>query len=444
MTIQSNHEETNSVAADPTPRPRRWWPAVAAAVILAAGLYLFYGHNGKKGAAPAVAPAGAKAVAPPAPVAVQAARKADVGVYLTELGNVVPIATVTIHSRIDGQLMNVYFREGQLVKRGDLLAALDSRPFQAQLNQYEGQLARDREFLSNARLDLQRYQILWKQNSIPRQQLDTQESLVRQYEGAVKADQGQVESARVNLIYCRITSPVSGRVGLRQIDPGNIVHAADTNGLVVVTQLQPMSVIFPVPEDNLPEVLGRVKAGARLAVDAYDREQKRRLAGGMLQTVDNQVDPTTGTVKFRALFPNSDNGLFPQQFVNVRLLVKTLHDSVVVPVSAIQRGSQGAFVYLVKADRTVAVRPVAVGETQNDDIAVTSGLNAGETVVVEGAERLKDGSRIEVREANRKPGQGGQGGQKSPAAPGGPKVPGEQKGQGRQDAQKALPGNNRP
>ena len=255
---------------------------------------------------------------------------------------------------------------------------------------------------------------------------------MHQYEGAVKADQGLVDSAKVNLIYCRITSPVSGRVGLRQIDPGNIVHAADTNGLVIVTQLQPMTVIFPVPEDNLPEVLGRLRAGARLAVDAFDRQQKQRLDGGMLQSIDNQIDPTTGTVKFRAVFPNNGSALFPQQFVNVRLLVKTLRDSIVVPVSAIQRGSQGAFVYLVKADKTVTVRPVTAGVTQEDDIAVNSGLNAGEMVVVEGAERLREGSRVEVKEASRKRGQGGP---QTPAAPGGLKGPGGQKGQGQQKAQ---------
>ncbi|MGD0586345.1 MAG: MdtA/MuxA family multidrug efflux RND transporter periplasmic adaptor subunit [Oryzomonas sp.] len=431
MTIQSQQEETSNEPSKVTPstsRFRLWWLIVPLAVLLAVGVYLFQGAKAARSAKQAAA----KNAQQSAPVTAQAARKADVGVYLTELGNVTPVATVTIHSRIDGQLMNVYFKEGQLVKSGDLLAMLDPRPFQAQLTQYEGQLIRDKEFLSNARLDLQRYQLLWKQDSIPKQQLDTQESLVRQYEGAVKADQGQVDSAKVNLIYCRITSPVSGRVGLRQIDPGNIVHAADTNGLVVVTQLQPMTVIFPVPEDNIPEVLGRLRAGTRLAVDAFDREQKQRLAGGMLQSIDNQIDTTTGTVKFKALFPNNDNALFPQQFVNVRLLVNTLRDSIVVPASAIQRGSQGAFVYLVKADKTVAVQPVTVGVTQEDDIAVTSGLNAGDMVVVEGAERLKAGSRVEVKEASRKQGQGGS---KTPAAPGNPKGPGGQKGQGQQKAQ---------
>jgi multidrug efflux system membrane fusion protein len=431
MTEQSHQEETGnepSKVTPSTPRFRLWWLIVPLVVLLAVGVYLFQGAKAARSAKQAAA----KNAQQSAPVTAQAARKTDVGVYLTELGNVTPVATVTIHSRIDGQLMNVYFKEGQLVKRGDLLATLDPRPFQAQLNQFEGQLIRDREFLSNARLDLQRYQQLWKQDSIPRQQLDTQESLVRQYEGAVKADQGQVDSAKVNLIYCRITSPVSGRVGLRQIDPGNIIHAADTNGLVVVTQLQPMTVIFPVPEDNLPVVLGRLSAGTRLAVDAFDREQKLRLAGGMLQSIDSQIDTTTGTLKFRAVFPNKDNALFPQQFVNVRLLVQTLRDSIVVPVSAIQRGSQGSFVYQVKADKTVAVRPVTVGVTQEDDIAVTSGLNAGEMVVVEGAERLKDGSRVEVKEANRKRGQGGP---NTPAAPGGPQGPGGQKGQGQQKAQ---------
>ncbi len=351
-----------------------------------------------------------------APVAVVASRNSDVGVYLTGLGNVTPLNTVSVKSRVDGQLMEIRFREGQNVSKGDLLAQLDSRPFQVQLTQAEGQIARDRELLNNARLDLQRYKQLWHQNSIPKQQLDTQEALVRQLEGTVKIDQGQVDSAKLQISYCRITAPISGRVGLRQVDPGNIVHAGDANGLVTITQLQPVAVIFPIPEDNLPKLIGKMKGGGRLKVDAYDREQKQKLASGTLLTMDNQIDPTTGTVKLKAVFPNSSNELFPNQFVNARLLLETLHDVVVVPAAAIQRGAQGTFVYLVKADSTVTVQPVTVGATQNDEIAVTAGLQAGVQVVVDGAERLRDGGKIEVKQAGVKKG------------PGSVKTPGSDKG----------------
>ncbi|KAB0663641.1 MdtA/MuxA family multidrug efflux RND transporter periplasmic adaptor subunit [Oryzomonas japonica] len=422
MSLQPHQKETGNGPSENSPtasRSRLWWLIVPLIGLLAGGGYLYWG--GKP--VPAAKQGGAKNAPQVVPVVAQAAGKADVGVYITGLGNVTPLNTVTVKSRIDGQLMEVRFREGQTVKRGDLLAVIDPRPYQVQLTQAEGQMAHDQELLRNARLDLQRYKLLWQQDSIPKQQLDTQETLVRQYEGTVKVDKGQIDSAKLQLVYSRITAPISGRVGLRQVDAGNIIHASDTTGLVIITQLQPITVVFPVPEDSLPLVLGKFRSGTRLTVDAFDREQKQKLATGQLLTIDNQIDPATGTVKFKAVFPNNDNVLFPNQFVNARLLVETRHDSVVVPASAIQRGSQGTFVYLVKADKTVGIRPVVVGTPQGDDIAITSGLAAGEMVVVDGAERLRDGSKVELREPGHQRGQG---------APNGATAPGSPKGQGGQ------------
>jgi multidrug efflux system membrane fusion protein len=387
----------------PPPGVRRhWWVALLAVCLLAGAAYVLLTRSGEaqsRAARPAAAP-------PPRPVPVVAApaRTADVGVYLSGLGSVTPLNTVSVKSRVDGELNRVLFREGQIVKSGDLLARIDSRPFQVQLTQAEGQMARDQALLKNALLDLARYRDLYAKDAVPQQQRDTQESLVRQYEGAVTVDQAQIDNARLQLIYSRITAPISGRLGLRLIDPGNIVHATDTNPLVVITQLQPIAVVFAIPEDSLPRVLDKLKAGARLPVEAYDREQKRKLATGALLTVDNQIDPTTGTVRLKAQFPNADSALFPSQFVNARLLLDIERGATVVPAAAVQRGAQGTFVYVVKADRTVEARPVRVGVPQGDDVSVTAGLAPGEEVVVDGTERLREGSRVEVQGRQGRPG----------------------------------------
>src|SRR6184192_2804426 len=350
---------------------KRWGIALLAVCLIAIGAYILLTRSGE--AQPRAAKQGANLLTRPMPVVAVSAKTGDIGIYLTGLGSVTPLNTVTVHSRVDGQLMNVRFVEGQVVKKGDLLAEIDPRPFEAQLAQMEGQMARDQALLQNARLDLQRYRVLWAQDYIQRQQLDTQAALVRQFEGTIKNDQGLIESAKVNLIYCRITSPISGRVGLRLVDAGNIVHANDTAGLMVITQLQPITVVFTIPEDSLPPVMSKLKTGEPLPVEAYDREGKRRLATGSLLTVDNQIDPTTGTVRLKAVFPNDNNELFPNQFVNARLLLDVKQGTTLIPTVAIQRGPQGTFVYVVKGDQTVEVRPVTVGVTQADQTSIDKG-----------------------------------------------------------------------
>jgi membrane fusion protein, multidrug efflux system len=373
---------------------------VVALLLLIVGAWVLFNKSEKH------PPDKASRSVPGVSVVAVAAKKGDFPVYITGLGTVTPVYTVTVRTRVDGQLMEAFFKEGQMVNSGDLLATIDPRPFQAQLTQAQGQLVRDVALLENARVDLERYRVLAQQDSIPKQQLTTQESLVRQFTGTVQTDQGQVENAKLQLVYSRITAPISGRAGLRLVDPGNIVHATDTNGLVVITQLQPITVVFSVPEDNLPRVLASLKTGQNLPVEAYDREMKQRIATGSLLTVDNQIDVTTGTVRLKAVFPNQQNELFPNQFVNANLLVEVRRGVIIVPTPALQRGPQGTFVYVVKTDKTATVRSVTVGEIQAGQASVKEGISSGELVVVDGADRLREGIKVELKE------QGGSAGQR--------------------------------
>jgi len=332
----------------------------------------------------------------PQPVSVATARAGDMPIVITALGTVTPLASVTVRTQLSGTLQSVYFEEGQMVKKGDVLAQIDPRPYQISLANAEGQLARDQALLATAHLDLKRYQTLLSQDSIASQQVDTQASLVRQYEGTVKSDQANVDTYKLDLTYARITAPVSGRVGLRQVDPGNYVTPSDTNGIVVLTQLEPISVIFTTSEDNLPSITKQLRAGKKMPVTAYDRSNTTMLERGSLETLDNQIDTTTGTVKLRASFVNHEQALFPNQFVNARLLVDTIHDAVIVPTSAVLNGSQGQYVYVAKPDNTVSVRLVKVGLVDAERTSIASGLGVDERVVTDGSDRLREGAKISI------------------------------------------------
>lgn len=333
---------------------------------------------------------------PGIPVTQAIAKSAQVPVYITALGSVIPTYSVTVRTQINGQLMQVLFREGQMVKKGDLLAVIDERPYLAQLTQYQGELERDTALYKNALIDLKRYQTLWKQNSISQQQYATQQSLVQQYEGAIKVDQGLIQATQVNLIYCRIISPVDGRIGLRLIDPGNFVQTTDTTGIAIINTLNPITVVFTIAEDYIPRVLNQIYTDKTLVVQAFDRQQNKLLATGNLLTIDNQIDTTTGTVKLKAQFANDTNRLFPNQFVNVRLLVKTLQNTTVIPTAALQYTTNGIFVYKLNNDLTVKINPVKVGITFGADTAIHSGVKPGEQVIVEGTDKLVDGSRVSL------------------------------------------------
>ena len=344
-------------------------------------------HNGTKAAHP-TAPA-------PIPVVTATVKAGDQPIYLTGLGSVVGYKTVTLRTRVDGELMRVAVSEGQMVSVGDLIAEIDPRPFQVQLEQAEGQKERDVASLENAKLDAERYRILYSQDSIPKQQLDTQIALVKQDEATVRADQAAIDNAKLQLIYTRVTSPINGRIGLRQVDPGNIVHAADQNGLAVITQLQPIAVIFSIPQDNVPQVMKKLRAGRRMVVEAWDRDLKNKISSGSLLTIDNQADVTTGTVRFKATFANDDNALFPNQFVNARLLVDVKRGAVLVPVTAIQRGPETTFVFVVDKDDTVQTRNVVTGTIEAGMASVDRGLSPGETVVIEGVDKLQHGAKVQ-------------------------------------------------
>jgi membrane fusion protein, multidrug efflux system len=411
MDHQEKHPEPpRQETPSPAPRSRRGKLIAIAAVLVVAGVVLVRWQawskapSGAAGASAASAASGAHmrhggpgAMANmPQPVSVASAVHGDMPIVITALGTVTPLADVTVRTQLSGTLQSVNFQEGQMVKRGDVLAQIDPRPYQISLANAQGQLARDEALLATARLDLKRYQTLLAQDSIASQQVDTQASLVKQYEGTVKSDQANVDTYTLDLTYARITAPTAGRVGLRQVDPGNYVTPGDANGIVVLTQLQPISVIFTTSEDNLPAILKPLRAGTKMPVAAYDRSNTTLLENGYLQTIDNQIDTTTGTVKLRASFHNPDEMLFPSQFVNARLLVDTLHDAVIVPTSAVLNGSQGQYVYVVKPDNTVTVRVVKVGPVDGERTSIASGLDAGERVVTDGSDRLREGAKITI------------------------------------------------
>ena len=379
---------------------------VGLAVVAAAGWYI----SNSETTAPPKTQAGRMPAGAAVPVGLATVAKGDIPVVLRALGTVTPLATVNVKTQITGQLVDVLFKEGQLVKQGELLAVVDPRPYDVALQQAIGQMQRDEALLKNAQVDHERYKKLVAQDSIARQQLDTQAALVRQYEAALVIDQALVDAAKLNVTYTKILAPLTGRIGLRGVDKGNYVTMGDATSICVIIQVQPISVIFTIPEDALPPVRQRLRAGAALEVRALDRSQKVELGVGKLDTTDNLIDATTGTVKLRALFDNTDESLFPNQFVNVRLLVDTVKDALVVPVAAIQRGQPGIFVYLVKPDETVEIRVVELGATDGERVAVTKGLQAGDQVVIDGTDRLREGAKI------RKPSAGPRASSGSPVA----------------------------
>jgi len=388
--------------------PKKIWIGILVLMLIVGAAFFFYHRaTGTDAANSATADSGTKkrgspGDAKPMPVVTAPAKTDDINVYLNGLGAVTPLATVTVKSRVDGEIIRINFKEGQMVKKGELLAEIDPRPYQAALAQAEGQLMHDRALLANARIDLERYRTLLKEESIASQQVDTQAALVEQYQGTVRVDEGLLDNAKLNLQYAKVIAPVSGRAGLRQVDLGNIVHSADATGIVIIAQLKPMSVLFTLPEDTIPALMKQLQAGKKIAVDAYDRAFKEKITSGALETVDNQIDPTTGMVKLKAIFSNDDLSLFPSQFVNAKLLLETRRNVITIPSAALQRGkSASTFVFVVGAEQTVSQRTIVAGITQGDKTEVVSGLKAGEIVVTDGTDKLREGAKISVPDTSK-------------------------------------------
>ena len=396
---------------------RRFWSRLAVGAAILALVAIFFWRRDAGGATSSRGRPAVRAV----PVVAATARPDDMPVYLNGLGRATALNTVTVRSRVDGQLLSVNYREGQIVNKGDVLAQIDPRPFQVQLLQAEGQRAKDEATLTNAQLDLERYRVLVAQDSIPRQQLDTQVATVNQLKATLESDRAQIESAKLNLTYSRIVAPISGRVGLRPVDAGNMIHATDPNGLVVITELDPIAVIFTLPSDQLPPVIRKMRSGERLPVEAWDREIQNRLAAGSLEAVDNQIDEATGTVRLKALFANPDRALFPNQFVNARMLLDTLHAVVIVPTAALQHSPQGTYVWVVGPDGAVQMHNVEILHTEGDQSAVRQGLSAGDVVVTEGVDNLQPGTKVATGSPGGTPGgaPGGATGEGGAARPGG-------------------------
>jgi len=399
------HSSTASIASSTRGAGgSKWWVWALLVVLILGGWWYYRGRSAKaagtKGAASGGPTAPGNFVVP---VVVATASRGDLPVFFNGLGNVTAFNTVTVRSRVDGQIVKVNFVEGQYVKEGEALIEIDPRPFQVQLEQAEGQLAKDQAQLRDVQVDYERYTLLFKEGVIPKQQLDTQQAQVGTFEGAIKADQANIDNAKLQIAYSHITAPISGRVGLRLVDIGNIVHASDTNGLVVITQLQPIAIIFTLPQDQLPQVMARMRQGTPLLVEAYDRDNTAKIATGKLLTIDNQIDTTTGTYKLKAVFDNSKNELFPNQFVNVHLLVDTRKNVVLAPTTAIVRGAQGTYVFVVGSDSKVKIHNVTLAETTGNITGIASGLNPGDVVVTDGQDKLQDGSKVETRQGNGAP-----------------------------------------
>jgi membrane fusion protein, multidrug efflux system len=384
------------------PAKSRWWLWIAILAVVAIGIWYYRGARSTSEAGGKAAPGatstgkgkGAGGAGMTVPVVVATAQKGNLPVYLIGLGSVTAYNTVTVRSRVDGQIVKVNFTEGQFVHAGDALIEIDPRPYQVQLEQAEGQLAKDQAQLHDVQVDFERYTLLYNEGVIPKQQVDTQQAQVGQFQGAIKADQATIDNAKLQLVYARITAPISGRVGLRLVDIGNIVHASDTTGLLVITQLQPISVIFTLPQDQLQQVLIKLRGGGQLPVEAYDRDDLTKIADGKLATIDNQIDPTTGTYKLKSTFSNENNVLFPNQFVNVHMLVDTKKDLVIIPAAAIQRGPQGTYVYVVSGGDTVNIHVVTLAQTTGNNVGISAGINPGDVVVIDGQDKLQDGSKV--------------------------------------------------